>query len=684
MRTRRCVRDHRAFVGVIAGAALILSGFGAQAAPPRASARTVSPAPLNAASEPAVFVRPASASSTPHVTRFTATPATVSASGGKVRLLADVVNATLCRFSATPHLPALSSTHDCATGVASVEVKLARNATAVERTYRFKLVISASGESKTTAAVLVHVRADTASNNSKGAAKAPAITTQPLSKTVATGRSASFKAAASGNPAPSVKWQLSTNVGGSWTNIAGAHSATYSFVASASENANEYRAVFTNAAGSAKTHAAKLTVSPDSSAPSITSEPASETVAAGASAAFTAAASGTPPPAVQWQQSTNGGTTWSSITGATATSYSFTAASAENGYEYRAVFSNGVGSPASTNAATLGVTAPQPSGAAPSITTQPANQVVLTGNLGTFTAAASGDPTPSVQWQLSANGGTTWSSIAGATSTTYSFATSTTESGYEYRAVFSNGVGSPASTNAATLAVEAQESVNWSGYFAAGSDGTFTSVSASWTVPSVNCGGDATADSSQWVGIDGGLSTSTTVEQDGTEADCHSGAAVYDAWYEMLGDNSVNDGAEVEIPPSSNPVAPGDVMGASVSVSGTTWTLTIADTTHPWSGGAFSININFSGGEQSSAEWIVERPESCSPCAFTDLSNFGTASFTAATATTSGDGTPQSIAALGGSSIEMVSENGDNPLLAAPSALDPTGEQFTDTWYGSD
>lgn len=687
MRTRRCSRHHKGLIGFIAGAALLLSGFGAQAALPGGTgARTVGAPPLSAAGEPALFVRPASASPTPRVTLFTAIPATVAASGGKVRLLADVENAALCRFSATPHVPALSSTHDCATGVASVEVKLARNATSAEQTYRFKLAISGADGSKT-AAVLVHVRAEGASRSSKGAAKAPAITTQPLSESVAAGQSASFKAAASGSPSPKVKWQLSMNDGGSWANVAGAHSATYSFVASASENAEEYRAVFTNATASATTHAATLTVTaaaPSTFAPSITSDPASESVVAGSSATFTASASGAPTPTVQWQQSTNGGTSWSSITGATATTYSFTASSGETGYEYRAVFSNGVGSPATTSAATLTVTTSPPSDAAPAITTQPTSQIVLSGNSGTFTAAASGSPTPTAQWQVSTNGGSSWGNVAGATSTAYSFTPATNESGDQFRAVFSNGVGSPATTNAATLTVEAEASYNWSGYVAAGSSGEFTSVSASWTVPSVSCSGDATTYSSQWVGIDGG-NGSETVEQDGTEADCSSGKAVYDAWWEMYGDTApaVNGGDEVELSPSHYPIAPGDSISASVSVSGTNWTLTIADNTHPWSGGAFSTTISFSGGEQSSAEWIVERPETCSPCSVAALSDFGSASFTSAAATTTGDGSAQSIAALGGSSIEMVSENGDNPVLAAPGPLDSTGQDFTDTWYGS-
>jgi hypothetical protein len=57
-----------------------------------------------------------------------------------------------------------------------------------------------------------------------------------------------------------VQWQVSTNSGSTWSNIAGATTTTYSFTTTASQNGNEYRAVFTNSAGSATTNPAILTV----------------------------------------------------------------------------------------------------------------------------------------------------------------------------------------------------------------------------------------------------------------------------------------------------------------------------------------------------------------------------------------------------------------------------------------
>src|SRR5205807_3966510 len=79
---------------------------------------------------------------------------------------------------------------------------------------------------------------------------------------------------------------------------------------------------------------------------------------------------------------------------------------------------------------------------APAITTAAANQTACPGATATFTAAASGFPAPTVQWQLSTDGGTNFTNIAGATSTSYS--TTTGANGYQYRAHFTNGVGAAA------------------------------------------------------------------------------------------------------------------------------------------------------------------------------------------------------------------------------------------------
>jgi Zn-dependent metalloprotease len=87
-------------------------------------------------------------------------------------------------------------------------------------------------------------------------------------------------------------------------------------------------------------------------APVVTAHPSNQTVTAGQSASFSASASGSPTPTVQWQVSSGAG--FSNIAGATATTYSFVTTLADNGKQYRAVFTNSVSS-ATTNPATLTV-----------------------------------------------------------------------------------------------------------------------------------------------------------------------------------------------------------------------------------------------------------------------------------------------------------------------------------------
>ncbi len=89
---------------------------------------------------------------------------------------------------------------------------------------------------------------------------------------------------------------------------------------------------------------------------------------------------------------------------------------------------------------------------APTITTNPQSQSVVTGEGLTFTAAAN-ITTPTVQWQASVNGGNTWINIGGPTTATLTASDLTSfVNGWEVRAVFTNYVGS-ATTTPATITV---------------------------------------------------------------------------------------------------------------------------------------------------------------------------------------------------------------------------------------
>jgi len=95
----------------------------------------------------------------------------------------------------------------------------------------------------------------------------------------------------------------------------------------------------------------------------------------------------------------------------------------------------------------------------PTVTGQPANRTVVVGGTARFTASVTGAPTPAMQWQVSSNGGTSWTNLADGSP--YSGATTTALtvtgvpagfSGFRYRLVATNSAGS-ATSNAAALTV---------------------------------------------------------------------------------------------------------------------------------------------------------------------------------------------------------------------------------------
>jgi hypothetical protein len=300
---------------------------------------------------------------------------------------------------------------------------------------------------------------------------------------------------------------------------------------------------------------------------------------------------------------------------------------------------------------------------APVITSEPTDQSVAAGAPVTFSAAASGTPAPNAQWQVSADAGATWAQ------TSPSFAASAAENGDEYRAVFTNSLGT-ATTAVVTLSVAPESTTNFSGYISFASPGqSFSAVSASWTVPTVTCQPGETSWAAQWPGIGDGSS----VAQDGTETDCFNGVPNYWAWYEMYGDQAVNGGYAVPLSGSTYPVQPGDVMTGSVSLSGTTWLLTIADATQNWSSET-QIAQPTPGMSQGSAEWMVEDPNGCSPQCDV-LAQYSPVTFSHATAT--GGGLTGPISSF---PVTVMEIDQNSTLLATSGQLNATGDGFTDTW----
>jgi glucose/arabinose dehydrogenase/regulation of enolase protein 1 (concanavalin A-like superfamily) len=96
---------------------------------------------------------------------------------------------------------------------------------------------------------------------------APAITDQPDNLTVSQGQPATFSVSASGTAPLSYQWRKDN------VNITGANASTYTIASAQAANAGSYQVIVTNAAGTATSQAATLTVTSFNAAPtaSITS-----------------------------------------------------------------------------------------------------------------------------------------------------------------------------------------------------------------------------------------------------------------------------------------------------------------------------------------------------------------------------------------------------------------------------
>ena len=216
------------------------------------------------------------------------------------------------------------------------------------------------------------------------------------------------------------------------------------------------------------------------------------------------------------------------------------------------------------------------------------------------------------------------------------------------------GVAPITVTQPGTPASVTSSSSNWSGYVASG--GTFTSVTATWAVPTVSpnaSGADAT-----WVGI-GGLQTRDLI-QAGTQAMVDgSGTVEYSSWIEMLPASSRN------VPLS---VTAGDSVTVTITQkTATDWLIAMKNNT---SGDTYNVTVQYNS-SNSSAEWVQEAPSVGR--GLVALDQFGTLQFSGASAVR--DGKSMSLSSLGAKAITMI--NGLGQAIAQPSSIGTDGSSFT-------
>lgn len=180
-----------------------------------------------------------------------------------------------------------------------------------------------------------------------GTTTEPIITKHPQSQSVAAGSNVTLTVEASGTPPLTYQWQLEQ------ANLTGQTGSILALNGVTTAQAGKYRVVVSNAAGSATSDEAILTVTSAAVLPSITTQPQSQSVMTGTNVTFNVMATGTEPLFYQW---TFNGTDLPGKNAATLVLNGVTTNQAGN---YQVVVSNAAGS-APSDIVTLAVQAPPP------------------------------------------------------------------------------------------------------------------------------------------------------------------------------------------------------------------------------------------------------------------------------------------------------------------------------------
>lgn len=281
----------------------------------------------------------------------------------------------------------------------------------------------------------------------------PASLSTSLGTLTACGFATNINLSASGNP-PGTTVSFSSNP------IVPGSSVTVTLNGTAALAPGNYNVTISGVAGSAPVKVRDITFTISATVtPSVTSQPVSQTICSGSNTTFSVAA--TDASGYQWQVSTGGGP-FTNIGGATASSYTVTAATpAQNGNQYRVVVSSACATSVNSNAATLTVISPV------TVSTQPANREICSGSNTSFTVAGTSTQTISYQWQISTNSGGSWTNLSntaiysGVTTPTLSLsAVPVSVNTSQYRCLLSNTTCTTAvNSNVVTLTVRQLPSV---------------------------------------------------------------------------------------------------------------------------------------------------------------------------------------------------------------------------------
>ncbi len=237
------------------------------------------------------------------------------------------------------------------------------------------------------------------------------IKTQPSNAFVYEGKTANFVVVASGTAPLTYQWQVSTDGGQSWANIDGATSNSYSVTASPSVSGSQYMCVVSNGGGSVYSNIVTLTVPTPFT---IVSYPASSVIYTGDSAVFSISVDGDEV-SYQWQKYSNG--KWVDISGATEPTLTVSGDLSNDLTQYRCIVSNGVENK-TTSAVSLRVYSE------PEISPEAHEGIAGQSYTVSLVRSHAGE---TYQWEISTNNGASWSPISGATETSYTIDSITTD-----------------------------------------------------------------------------------------------------------------------------------------------------------------------------------------------------------------------------------------------------------------
>jgi Peptidase A4 family len=223
-------------------------------------------------------------------------------------------------------------------------------------------------------------------------------------------------------------------------------------------------------------------------------------------------------------------------------------------------------------------------------------------------------------------------------------------------------------TRHSTGALTKATTPNWSGYVDDNSkSNTYSKVSGDWTEPAITCPTKEFQVAVFWVGIDG--YNGSTVEQDGTLAECYKGKAYYYTWWEMYPTNRITT--------VGSTVKPGDKIAGSVVKSGTSYALKLTDSTTGGNNISTTQTCAASTCIDATAEWIAETPSYAR--GYAPLPDFK--KWTVSSASVTSGSKTGTIKTFPDDEITMVGDAGY--ALATPGALNSAGTGFTDTWDNS-